>query len=295
MLRSINGEYDKQYLHRLKYILYGIMGGFYFSSKYQPWIKYCWFFANFSVILITQFLGTAGYFIMSSATKQIRDIFYALITSNVIILAVFATPCLTYYFQSTIEHILTLAEEEFFANARPDLIQIQAAKSNINKMIILHVASGCFYILIHPVFQFFSGDNDSINNLDYNLFPHIWLGSVQTALQYYIIFVIHCVAAIVTLISFITISIYVYYVGHEFYVASSGLKNFLNDFSTLVRRNFDDASNNVKLCETSQKTILGSDEFKDYKKAKKDNHHELMSNLIAAIQAHQLLYKYVMK
>lgn len=279
----------KQHSYQLKYILYGIMGGFYFSPKFPPWMKCLWAALNFYTIVVTQFLGTIGYLLVSTS-RPVRDLFYALLASNVVLMAVLATPAVTRYFKTDIEQILTLSEQQFFATAPVDAHRVASSKATIYKMLALHIPSVAAYVLVHPFFLYFSADSDdSLNDLDFYVFPHVWLGRVQTVFQYYGIFAIHFLAAAIALVTLVTFSIYVVLLRHEIHVAILALENFVSDFSARAHRRFETGSTNPG--EVVSQTNLQRYPNEDFNEEPELIGQELLSAIMTAIRAYQVLRK----
>lgn len=78
--------------HQLKLLTYGVIGGFYFSSRFQPSMKYTWFLMNFAVLMTAIPFGTGGYLMSSSLKKSSADIIYAILMAKAELFFVFAIP-----------------------------------------------------------------------------------------------------------------------------------------------------------------------------------------------------------
>lgn len=105
--------YSKNEQERINYfirIIYGLMGGFYYSHRYSNRIRYVWIGVIIFTCIITCIFGCFGYFI---TTKDIT--IYGIMYTIVICMGVnvFSLQYLSYYFRNELENIIFLLENDF--------------------------------------------------------------------------------------------------------------------------------------------------------------------------------------
>lgn len=271
---------------QMKFLSNGIVGGFYFSSRFPPWMKYTWIFANFMIILILLVLGNVGY-LMSPTTKHFRDIVFAVLMTNFIILTLILSSILTYYYKNEIEEVLTLNEETFFKNIQTDSVDIEKSKEKGIRLLLLQVLCISSYFSTPLLCFVFSEEPNSLNIFEYYLNANIWLGHVQKPSQYYLIFLLQLIPLTLFILIESTLPIHVFLLGHELNTGFSKLRNFLKDISRISCQNIEQIYENA----IHQEELLGSQK-QDFD-AVEYHKQQLVNNVVTAIRVHQGLQRYV--
>lgn len=270
----------------MKFILYGISGGFYFSPRYPKWIKFTWIFLNSAVLLVILVFGIFLYLI-SLSTRAARDVVYAALLTNSVVMVIVVRPLLTYYFKNEIEEALTLNEKTFFANVQGESAGIQESKGKAIRLLICQLLAIYGSIFLRPLQSIYADDLDFFNRLDYYLTPHILLGQVQTQTQYYMIVLVQSIPMAIFLLTATQFSTYVFFIGHEFCTALSKLQSFLKDISELFKQNIEQIYENAVYSELKLRSRRPIADAIDY------HRDQLMMKVKMAIQAHECVLRYV--
>lgn len=266
----------------MKYIVFGLIGGIYFSPNFKPWIKRCWLWLNLifgSVICIM----IIGYFVTADITDWKTAFNACCIAENVVVSAVIS-PLLTYYFRKELDLVLRLNSKENRKNVE-DKRYLRTVKNHITYIIITSIL---LYAIIHlgfVTYPLIAANDDYLHDVKFYLVPNPFIQNINSPLQFISLALLMGLIILVPSVPSFLCQMNILVVAYEFSVAFSILCYRMAQFSRISETTF------VQLNEEYLYVKLGTNSDVSFAKVIDAESQKLTQNMVDVIEAYQRLRK----
>lgn len=232
----------------LKYIIYGITGGFYHSKYFKRWIKFAWTVLTFSSYFIVVIIGCGGYWLTTDNIPSAE-------ISHLILMAVINTfvfvviPAFTYRHRRELETILDFVDKEWKHKGMSCRLKsrIRAREKFILYLIVSNSFCSFVFILLHP-FEILIYNRSKVSDvLDY-VFPIPWLHQSDSTTLFLLIFIVHSVCMLVCLFVLICWNPFFINLAYQIYDAFSITCDRMHQFSTQAEQAFEKTYEQFSCC-----------------------------------------------
>lgn len=263
----------------VKNILFGVIGGFYFSLNFEPRLKHLWLGLNLLSGGVSGVM-VIGYFIAGSHTDW-KSILYACCIAESVIFGTVFSPLFTYHFRHELDLMLHLNTRENKRNVE-HVDHLQRMKNHFVFMNIIFFLLFVITYLGFILYPLFAANDDYYNDPNFYLIPNPLIRNVDTVKKFMSLSVILCLIYTVPLIMCVCFEINILIVSYEFYVAFTILCSRMAEFSRHSEMTFEEI--NEKYASLHSK--IGSIFYKQQIEAERQN---LMRNIVGAVKDYQKL------
>lgn len=296
----MNQEFSNQTVTQplaLKYMMYGLTGGFHHSKYFNRWIKISWTVITLLLYLSAVIMGCGRFWLITNnaPNTEITQIFVMAIINT---FAFVIIPIFTYWHRRELETILDFVDKEWKYKGMSR--KVQSCIDSRPKCILYFLATSSLntfaFLLLYPLDLLISSPSkvDIINILDF-FFPMPWLHQINSSSLFLFIFMIHSVRLIVSLIVLISWNPFFLSLAYQIYDAFLITCDRMHQFSSRAEEAFEKTYGKFSSCKD---TFVCGDKGLQLAMEKKrialqnqieSNRYRLFQNILITAREHQQL------
>lgn len=210
--------------YEIKHFMFGLMGGFYYSDHFKPWIIRAWIYTNIICLIIN--LGTCISYLILMKDVDLSTTYYTLCLIDGTLYSSIFVPLYTYSFRNELDMILKLN-----TNVRENE-NVRSLKRKIHRMVFYMMGLITLIFLVHNLFLLIV-DNEEEYTTDvrsYNI-PPPWVKKLRTKWHYICNSVFYFFPISLMASSSAASPIFVLFISGEFYHSASILCDHIRRFS----------------------------------------------------------------
>lgn len=211
--------------YEFKHIIFGAMGGFYFSSYFEPWMKRWWIRFNLLCCIIS--IGTCVGYLGTMKDSDFGTTFYVILIIDVCATSVLFIPTVTYYFKSELESILRLNENKLSQK----WTEAQTLKRTAKIFLGMEIGWIGGVVLMYILMPLISSNDEYLHDEKYYYAPNPAIPFIDSELQYISITIFSALFSLPLFIICFSPSIFILIIAHEFYLQFAALCGRIKKFS----------------------------------------------------------------
>lgn len=263
----------------VKYLLFGAVGGFYFSPHFTPRLKYLWLGFNlFGGIAYGGMI--VGHFAVGNNTDW-RSIFYSSCIIEVLIFSTVISPLFTYYFREELDLILRLNTREDKRNIEY-MDHLQRMKNKFVFMNILFFLDYAIMELVFLSYPLIAVNDDYLHDPNYYAIPNPFVQNIDSVKEYMGLALVLGLSSVPLTMLFCFTQINNEVVAYELYVAFINLCSRIAKFSRHSEMIFDEINERYACLDSEIGNVF-------YERAIEAERQNLMRNMAGAMKIHQKL------